>query len=384
MSNVAREPELAEAGGRNPLLIYGAPDATPDLFHAIPAGIVDPFLYAEAGGRRVATASVLDADRVRALGVDVIDPAALGADALLAGGASRYEVELEIALRACRELGLERAIVPPSFPLGVADHLRAGGVALDVDAEAFVLRRRAKTEAQLAGIRRAQKAADAAMAVAAELIRELRPGLTSEEVRAAMAEVCDEHGCDLPGDVIVAHGAQSADGHESGRGALAAGEAVVVDIWPRDRESRCWADMTRTFVAGGGAPDDELAEYWRLTRASLELVYPEVRDGADGNAIFRRSCEPFIEAGQPTQLTKAGRRGPARRLLPRARPRRRARGPRAPGARPLARHAARGRRDHAGARLLPAGLRRRPARGPRRRHRRRLRDADGLPVRPVK
>jgi Xaa-Pro aminopeptidase len=287
------------------LLIYGAPDTSPDLFHAIPAGIVDPFLYAETGGRRVATASVLDADRVRALGVDVIDRAELGDDELIAAGLTAEQRELELALRACRELGVERAIVPPSFPLGVADHLRAGGVALDVDAEAFVLRRRAKTEAQLAGIRRAQKAADAAMAAAAELIRELRPGLTSEQVRAAMAEVCDEHGCDLPGDVIVAHGAQSADGHESGRGALAAGEAVVVDIWPRDRESRCWADMTRTFVAGGGAPDDELAEYWRLTRASLELVYPEVRDGADGNAIFRRSCEPFIEAGQPTQLTKA-------------------------------------------------------------------------------
>jgi Xaa-Pro aminopeptidase len=63
-----------------------------------------------------------------------------------------------------------------------------GGVALDVDTEAFVLRRRAKTEAQLAGIRRAQKAADAAMAVAAEPIRELRPALTSEAVRAAMAD----------------------------------------------------------------------------------------------------------------------------------------------------------------------------------------------------
>ncbi len=191
-------------------------------------------------------------------------------------------MNLEVALRACRELGLEHASVPPAFPLGVADHLRAGGVELFVDSEAFVLRRRAKTEAQLAGIRRAQKAADAAMAVAADLIRELRPGLTSEDIRAAMTEVCDEHGCDLPGDVIVAHGAQSADGHESGHGALVAGEAVVVDIWPRDRESRCWADMTRTFVAGGGEPDGELAEYWRLTRASLELVYPEVRSGADG------------------------------------------------------------------------------------------------------
>ena len=287
------------------LLIYGAPDTSPDMFHAIPVGIIDPFLYAESADRRAATVSVLDADKVGALGIDVLDPATLGADELLAGGMDRHELMLEVALRACRELGLERAIVPPEFPLAVADHLRAGGVALDVDAEAFALRRRAKTEAQLAGIRRAQKAADAAMAVAAELARALRPGLTSEEIRDAMTEVCDEHGCDLPGDVIVAHGAQSADGHESGHGALAAGEAVVVDIWPRDRESRCWADMTRTFVAGGGTPDDELAEYWRLTRESLELVYPEVRDGADAQAIFRRSCEPYIAAGKPTQLTKA-------------------------------------------------------------------------------
>jgi Xaa-Pro aminopeptidase len=302
--NGAREPEPAKASGRN-LLIYGAPDASPDLFHAIPAGIVDPFLYAEVDGRRISTVSVLDADKVTALGIEVIDRAQIGDDELVASGVTPTQRDVELALRACRMIGIERAIVPPTFPLAVADHLRAGGVALDVDPEAFVERRRTKTGAQLAGIRRAQKAADAAMAVAAELIRELRPGLTSEEIRAAMIDVCDERGCDLPGDVIVSHGPQSAVGHESGFGPLAAGEPVVVDIWPRDRGSRCWADMTRTFVGGGGAPDDELAEYWRLTRASLELVYPEVHGGADAHAIFRRSCEPFIEAGKPTQLTKA-------------------------------------------------------------------------------
>jgi Xaa-Pro aminopeptidase len=286
------------------VLIYGAPDASPDLFHAIPAGIIDPFLYAEADGRRAATVSVLDADKVAALGIDVLDPATLGADELIAQGLSRHEVALEISLRACRELGLERAAVPPEFPVAVADHLRAAGLTLDVEPETFVLRRRVKSDAQLAGIRRAQKAADAAMASAAELIRELRTGLTSEEIRSAMTDVCDARGCDLPGDVIVSHGPQSADGHESGSGALAAGEPVVVDIWPRDRESRCWADMTRTFVAGGEPPSDELAEFWRLTRESLDLVYPEVRGGADAHAIYKRSCEPYIAAGKPTQLTK--------------------------------------------------------------------------------
>jgi Xaa-Pro aminopeptidase len=140
------------------------------------------------------------------------------------------------------------------------------------------------------------------MGVGARTIRE--GGTSSEAVREAMQAVCDAHGCDLPDDVIVSHGPQSAIGHEEGHGPIGEGEVVIVDIWPRDRVSRCWADMTRTFVAGGGEPDAELAEYWRLCRESLALVHPEIRAGADGNAIFRRSCEPFIAAGQPTQLTK--------------------------------------------------------------------------------
>jgi Xaa-Pro aminopeptidase len=94
-------------------------------------------------------------------------------------------------------------------------------------------------------------------------------------------------------------------GHESGHGELVAGQAVIVDIWPRHRASRCYADMTRTFLAGGGAPDDELRRYWELTRASLDAIYPLVRAGADGRAIYDASCEPYEAAGYPTQRTKA-------------------------------------------------------------------------------
>jgi Xaa-Pro aminopeptidase len=161
-----------------------------------------------------------------------------------------------------------------------------------------------KSASELEGIRRAQKAADAAMAVARELIHELRDGLTSEQVRAAMAAACEERGCELSDDAIVSHGEQSARGHDSGSGVIGRGEPVVVDIWPRDKASRCYADMTRTFVAGGGEPPEELAEYWRLTRESLERVYADLRAGANGRTLFERSAEPYIEAGKPTQLTK--------------------------------------------------------------------------------
>jgi Xaa-Pro aminopeptidase len=286
------------------VLIYGAPEASPDLFHEIPEGIIDPFLYVETNGRRGATVSVLDEHKVRPHGIEVIDPYDLGIDELLESGISRHEVELELCRRACERFGVRSARVPAEFPLGVGDHLRAGGVDVVVDAEAFVTRRRIKTEAEIAGIRRAQAAADAAMAVGARMIRELRAGLTSEEVRAAMQEVCDEHGCDLPDDAIVSHGPQGAIGHEAGHGPIGAGEPVIVDIWPRDRASHCWADMTRTFIAGGGEPSDVLAEYWRLTRDSLERSFAAVRAGADGRDIYALSCEPFEAAGYPTQRSK--------------------------------------------------------------------------------
>ncbi|RKQ92209.1 Xaa-Pro aminopeptidase [Solirubrobacter pauli] len=252
----------------------------------------------------MATVSVLDAHSVTPHGIETIDPQALGQDDLIAQGWDRLAIEAEVCLRAARKLDIETARVPPDFPVFLADYFRAAGIEIKIDEDEFVQRRRVKSASELDGIRRAQAAADAAMGVARDLIHELRDGLTSEEVRRAMAAVCEAHGCELSDDAIVSHGAQSAIGHDSGSGRIGAGEPVVVDIWPRDKTSRCYADMTRTFVAGGGEPPEELAEYWRLTKDSLQRVYAELKAGANGRTLFERSAEPYIEAGHPTQLSK--------------------------------------------------------------------------------
>jgi len=288
------------------LLMHSAPSASADLFHVLPLDIIDPFLYAELDGRKVAVIGVLERDRIEALGlgIEIVDPFSLGLDGLLNRGVGFLEAEIETDLRACRELGVEAAIVPPDFPLAWADALRGAGIELRVDPEAFDLRRRRKTDAQLAGIRRAQAAADAAMSAAATLLRELPAGLTCEQVRERMKEVCAELDSELPDTVIVAHGAQSASGHEEGSGPIDRGGIVLIDIWPRDKASRCFADMTRTFVAGGEAPPAELQEYWELTRASLDAVMPLLKPGAVCRDIHGASCEPFEAAGKPTVRTK--------------------------------------------------------------------------------
>jgi Xaa-Pro aminopeptidase len=191
--------------------------------------------------------------------------------------------------------------VPIDFPLELADRLRANGVRLRADAAEFTRRRRTKSPAELAGIRRAQRAADAAMAAGAELLRS-GGSVTAEAVRAAMQSVCREMGCTLPSDVIVGPGAQGALGHEPGSGPLPAGTSIIVDIWPRDDESSCYADMTRTFVIG--TPPDDVAEWHRITQDALEAVRAAVRPGVTGKALWELSCDVYEAAGHPTQRTK--------------------------------------------------------------------------------
>ena len=95
----------------------------------------------------------------------------LGADELIQSGIDRRELTAQLALRGIGSLGLKRATVPENFPVWLADRLRADSVELDVDQDVFDDRRRAKTAAQLEGMRRAQKAAEAAMDVCRELLR---------------------------------------------------------------------------------------------------------------------------------------------------------------------------------------------------------------------
>ena len=285
--------------------MYGDTARSADMFHSLPVLIMDPFLLAEVDGRKVAVQSVIERDRVLALGdVEVLDMTSLGLDQLLKSGMNWAKADLEICLRACRELGVTTAVVPPDFWVAVADKLREGGIDVRVDIDRYEQRRRAKTPTQVEGARRAQAAADAAMGEAARLLREVPDGLTSEGVREAMQALCRDRRCGLDNDVIVAVGAQSSSAHEAGFGPIAAGDRVLIDIWPRDLESRCYADMTRTFVAGGGPVDEELQRYWQLCRDALDAVVAEVRPGVAGKELFARSCEVFEAAGLPTQRTK--------------------------------------------------------------------------------
>ena len=294
------------------VLAYGDTIRFPELRHEVPIAIPDGFLYVERGGKRYAMISSLELPRMRELdGIEPITSDELGWAELLAEGVDREELYLHLCERACRRLGVESAVVPPSFPLELADHLRAAGIEVKVDRPTFSERRRRKNEAEIAGIRRAQRAAEAAMDAVRDHLRRASAAnsvltldgepLTSERLKRVIGDVFLAHDC-AADELIVSHGPQSAIGHEMGSGAIAPGEPIVVDLWPRDRETACYADMTRTYVVG--TPPEELVEYHRLCLDALQKALGSVRAGASGHEIFKRTCELFGEHGYKTQMNK--------------------------------------------------------------------------------
>ena len=294
------------------LLVYGDTLRSPELRHEVPLLIPDGFLYAERNGRRHVAISALEVPRLRELGgFEILSWDQLGWEELLEQGVDREELYLHIAERACQSIGLKSAVVPGSFPLELGDHLRQAGIELRVDRDAFSERRRAKNETELEGMRRAQRAAEAAMDAARELLRnaEIRgeslildgEPLTTERIKRAIGDVFTEHDA-VADEFIVSHGPQSAIGHELGSGPILAGEPIVIDLWPRDRETSCHADMTRTFCVG--EPPEELVEYHRLVKQALDEAIEGLRAGVQGKELFQKTCELFESYGYRTQLSK--------------------------------------------------------------------------------
>src|SRR5687768_15613174 len=277
---------------------------SPELRHEVPLAVPDPFLYAEIGGRRSVVVSSLEASRIEELGtgLEVVTWEEAGNDELLKRGLDPYAHERELWLNGCRQLGLESAVTPTTFPLGHADHLRANGIELVADQGFFDERRRVKTEHELAGIRRACRAVEAGVAVGVDLLRRANPNggtleldgepLTCERIKLEVERAFGEHGA-AADEFIVSHGAQTAVGHDGGSGPISADDIVLFDLFPRDRESACYSDFTRTFALG--RPSDELAEYHRLAKEALELAVGAVKPGVKGSDIHRLVCDFFHE-----------------------------------------------------------------------------------------
>lgn len=200
-------------------------------------------------------------------------------------------------------------IVPENFPVGTADGLRSFDITVDVDYTGRVDEIRArKMPEEIQHIQDSQHANERAMEKAEELLRSasIRDDgtlmidgeiLTSERIKQEIEITLLKYGCALD-ETIVACGADAADPHDRGSGPLQANLPIIIDIFPRSKETGYYADMTRTFCVG--EPSPTIQEWYDLTLEAQEAALEAVQPGISGRVVHDAVCDIYEEAGLPT------------------------------------------------------------------------------------
>jgi Xaa-Pro aminopeptidase len=290
-------------------LIYADSIRDADIYLASGISVVDPFAYIETNGTRVILTSELEADAARrnSTATDVWVESDFGRRELIKQGMNPHESALEVVRRALERLDLTDVAVPPSFPLDLADYLRAHGVTVTADRAGYEMRRRVKDQRALDSIRIAQRATEAAFVRVREMLGASTPGadgllldgeqLTSERVTAGIEDVLRAHGCEGEPPLVGA-GPTGANVHEHGSGPIRAHESVIVDIFPRHTAGRFFADMTRTFCVG--AAPEQLRHMHATVLEALKRSTERIAAGVNGTVVWDVACDVFEANGYRT------------------------------------------------------------------------------------
>ena len=284
-----------------------------DVRYATGLVATDPFgLLLDGKNRLHLLVSALEAARARKSCPAAVlhTPAELFSDAL-----PRRRTLNDQMLALARKLGVRAVRAGPHFPLGAARALERGGVKVVLaDGPAFP-RRAVKTPREIACIAKSQRAAVAALRAAVGAIRaaEISPSgilkragkpLTSEFLKDLVERTLLARGCAADG-TIVAVGPQGARPHDVGSGPLRAGVPVVIDVFPRDKRTGYWGDVTRTVVRGR-APE-RIRKMHRAVLAAQKLALSMLRPGVESRAVQRAVEEFFRKAGFETRLSPPGK-----------------------------------------------------------------------------
>lgn len=298
-------------------IIYDASTRSADMLYATRMIVPDAFLWARIRGRTYAVLSDLEVDRGRRqAAVHHVVPLSGLERNLSAGVSRRPSVAARIAL-FLREHGIRAVEVPRDFPLGLATDLRRLKISVRPTPSSLFPGRISKSPAEIRSIREAQRAAEAAMARAEEILRASRPtangrlrlagkALTSEFMQGEISACLARHGAHAT-HTIVAGGIQACDPHESGHGPLQAHRPIIVDIFPRMERTGYWGDITRTFVRG--VPSEAALRLYDTVLAAQRRALERIRAGADGRRIQQDTRAFFDSMGYPTREERGRRTG---------------------------------------------------------------------------
>ena len=300
---------LGPRNGSTPVLFYADGYKFPDVYHVTRFLAPDPIIALEQNGEVAIVANSLEEGRARkqSRAREVFNVDEFGAKELAKTATSREELDAGVIERFLESRGVRRVAVGTYFPIGMAERLRGAGIELVVDRD-LGERRRAKRPDEIAALEATQRATEDAWAKGVEALERATvradgtlelagETFTAERLRAVVESRLLELGCVSEG-AIIAPGKQAADPHLIGSGPLHAGEAIVMDIFPQDKATRYWADMTRTVSKG--QPPAEITKLYEITRRAQDVGIKALRPGITGREVHELVEDVIWEAGYDT------------------------------------------------------------------------------------
>ena len=295
---------------RLPRVIFASSEESADMLYATKFAVPDAFLFLLQNGKKTILLSDLEIDRGRkeARVDEVVALSSIEAD-LEKRLKSKPPIEKTIA-HFLRKRRIRRAAVPYSFPIGLATELAKEGVLVFPVAGLFWSEREFKTPEELKLIQLAIRITELGLARGIEVLRaaEISSGkkliwagkpLTSERLRAEIETVI-LHAGGLPANTIVAGGDQACDPHDRGSGPLKANSMIILDVFPKHKESGYYGDLTRTVVKGQAS--EAQRKLWYTVLEAQKFSLQKIRAGGSGGELQKAVSELFQERGYPAEI----------------------------------------------------------------------------------
>jgi Xaa-Pro aminopeptidase len=290
-----------------PLLIVADSEREANMLYATGLFVPDPFIYLNFGGRPLLVMSDLEIDRARAQAPHcrVMSFSAcqqkLRRDGVKSPGFAR------VIRQILREKKIRRAVVPDTFPLGLAKELKKLGVKLKPLAAVFP-KREIKSADEVRKISAALTMAEVGMAEGMEVLRRSKIGrnrkliyhglpLTSEKLRAVI-DCAILQACGLAANTIVAGGKQACDPHERGHGPLRANEPIIIDIFPRSQKTGYFGDITRTVVRGRA--NEAVKKLYDTVWRGQKIGFEKIRANMPTADVHKAVQNFFVQQGYKT------------------------------------------------------------------------------------
>lgn len=289
-----------------PILFYTNTNADKDLKYLVGCNIEDDICVLKVDNQVIALSSALEINRLRN------DSKISKLYSMEQLRKNKTESVSNIISKFIQQIiGNNSLTVPQNFPFKLAFDLKELGHQLKIRESTILEERLKKSNHEITEIKYTLNVVKNCFEYIQSILKQSKVSLngelyfqdtilTSEYLRNLIENFCYKNNT-LAENTIVSCGKQSADPHCQGFGPLYANEFIVIDLFPYNRSSGYYSDITRTFIKG--SPSDAQIKMYNTVKQAQDITYKNLQPNAPCSSLMPKVLTFFDSQGYSTNHT---------------------------------------------------------------------------------